>query len=278
VYIGAGLYRSPKRGNAEEVSALVGLWADIDFAAPVHKKANLPSNEDEAGRILERLPHPPSAIVHSGHGLQCWWLFRKPLAIRSKAARCSAAALVKGWVDYIRLQARRAGGWDVDATGDLARVLRLPGTMNRKAVPAVPVRLLEPRTMNGELVRYEPEDFREFVGSGEAPGSTRAEVGPLRLDPKAKPPADKFAYLLAEDEKFRHTWERSRSDLQDQSPSAFDMSLASIAAGAGWQDQEIVDLLIAARQEHGEDLKLRQGYYRRTIAKVRSSSFKMRRG
>lgn len=32
-------------------------------------------------------------------------------------------------------------GWKVDSTGDLARVLRLPGTMNTKADPAVPVRL-----------------------------------------------------------------------------------------------------------------------------------------
>jgi len=270
VYVGAGLYRHPRRGSAKDVSAMVGLWADIDLADVVHKKANLPRDEADAKKILLRLRHWPSIIVHSGHGLQCWWLFEEPLGIEAEADRRFAMALAKGWTDCVRKQARAAGGWDVDATGDLARVLRLPGTVNRKSSPAIRVRVLEPEALNGNVVRYDVEDFREFAGVAQKQPEIQGEMAPLRLDPDATPPASKFACLLANDEKFRRTWERNRPDLQDQSPSAFDMSLASIAAADGWEDQEITDLLIAARRMHRDELKLRRDYYRRTIARARS--------
>jgi hypothetical protein len=48
------------------------------------------------------------------------------------------------------------------------------------------------------------------------------------------------------------------------------MSLASIAVTAGWTDQEIVNLLIYQRRKNGDDLKLREDYYARTIAKARN--------
>jgi hypothetical protein len=47
------------------------------------------------------------------------------------------------------------------------------------------------------------------------------------------------------------------------------MSLAHRAASAGWSNQEIVNLLIANRREHGGEPKLREDYYRRTIARAR---------
>ena len=61
-------------------------------------------------------------------------------------------------------------------------------------------------------------------------------------------------------------------DLQDQSASSYDMSLANLAALAGWTDQEIANLVIAWRRENKEDLvkALRRDYIMRTIAKARS--------
>ena len=43
------------------------------------------------------------------------------------------------------------------------------------------------------------------------------------------------------------------------------MSLATRALAAGWTGQEVVNLLIAHRRKHGEDLKLRKDYYERTL-------------
>ena len=69
--------------------------------------------------------------------------------------------------------------------------------------------------------------------------------------------------LLKDNPKFRKSWE------QDRSASAYDMSMATIALGAGWSDHEVVNLLICWRRKHGHDLKLREGYYEITLAKAK---------
>jgi hypothetical protein len=92
----------------------------------------------------------------------------------------------------------------------------------------------------------------------------------LHLSADASPPFDLFQALLDADTKFRRTWEGKRKDLADQSPSSFDLALASLAHRAQWPEQTICDLLIAWRRKHGHDLKLnREDYYARTIAKAR---------
>src|SRR5262249_15818403 len=50
-------------------------------------------------------------------------------------------------------------GWKLDSTSDLARVLRIPGTFNRKLDPAVPVKVQEQNRQH----RYSPEEFEPFL-------------------------------------------------------------------------------------------------------------------
>ena len=57
--------------------------------------------------------------------------------------------------------------------------------------------------------------------------------------------------------------------MTDQSPSAYNMSLATIAIQAGWSDQEVVNLLICWRRKHDHDLKLRENYYGVTLDKAK---------
>lgn len=102
----------------------------------------------------------------------------------------------------------------------------------------------------------------QFIGA--------VKVGALFLDPNASPPFAKWEATMEADTKFRLSWHRKRKDLTDQSASAYDMSLASIAVLSGWSDQEIVNLLIADRRKHKDDLKLRVDYYQRTIGKART--------
>ena len=64
--------------------------------------------------------------------------------------------------------------------------------------------------------------------------------GGLALDPEAEPSAVRLDALLTADPKFRRSWGQDR---KDQSPTAYDMSMATIALGAGWPDQEVVNLL-----------------------------------
>ncbi len=85
-----------------------------------------------------------------------------------------------------------------------------------------------------------------------------------------QPPISKFLELM-KTRRFKQSWERTRTDLQDCSASGYDLALASAAVSASWTDQEITDLLLLARREHGDDLK-RPDYFQKTIAKARSQT------
>lgn len=270
VYVGVSLsqrdYGASARCPAAQAAGIVGLWVDLDIADPVHKKPNLPPSEREALALLDSLGLAPSIVVHSGHGLQAWWLLREPWVFETDQDRDAAAALVQRWQHALKAKAA-VQGWDVDSTNDLARVLRLPGTVNHKADP-VPVRILQESE-----ARYNPSDFEQYLpeDSSQRRQLPPKRVGNIVLNSNATPPFDKFEALLEIEPKFRATWERKRKDLPDQSPSAYDFALANYAVMAGWADQEIVDLLIAHRRKHSDDLKLRPDYYERTIAKVRET-------
>ncbi len=79
-YFGIGLQPvslgSKQRGKAETVCAIPGFWFDLDVKGPAHKQEKLPQDVDEALAFLSKLPLPPTAVVHSGNGLQVWWLFK----------------------------------------------------------------------------------------------------------------------------------------------------------------------------------------------------------
>ena len=93
--------------------------------------------------------------------------------------------------------------------------------------------------------------------------------GGLALDPEAVPSLLKLEALQKANPKFLKSWEQDRKDMADQSPSAYDMSMATIALGARWSDQEVVNLLICWRRKHGHDLKLRENYYVMTLDKAK---------
>jgi hypothetical protein len=291
VYAGVALAPAdlgPKnRCKAADTAGIVGIWLDLDYQSEAHKKDNLPPT---LRATLDLIPQdlPPSIVVHSGHGVQVWWLFPDPWLFTDEADRGAAADLVRSFQALIKDGAAK-NGWDVDSVFDLARVMRIPGTTNTKVQGDFrPVELLE---INDR--RYEPQEIRDYLAragvvpappaiapvTGSFPGMAPATpairpsiVGNLVLDPDAQPPFEKFDLLADIEMKFRASWEHKRTDMKDQSPSSYDQSLANYAARLRWTDQEITNLLIAHRRKHGEDLKLRQDYYKRTIATARASA------
>ena len=72
--------------------------------------------------------------------------------------------------------------------------------------------------------------------------------GGLALDPEAAPSIVKLDDLRKANPTFRMSWENDRKDMTDQSASTYDVSMATIALGAGWPDQEVVNLLICWRR------------------------------
>lgn len=279
VYFGVSLARKPgtttSRIDAASAAGIFGLWADIDVADPdVHKKWNLPPTVEAAHELLDAVGMKPTMVIHSGHGLQAWWLFKEFWEFTSEDDRLAAAGLSHRWNQT--LQARAAErSWVIDSTYDLSRVFRVPGTLNFKGDPVVPVRILS----HDDSLRYDHEDFDEFcvddsylASRGLTP--TRAYVpDELVLTDAMRPDFEKMELLRENTELFEPTWDRKRKDLTDQTASTYDMSLASQAARAGWSDQEIAALILAWRRKHKEDLTkaLRVDYIGRTIARARES-------
>jgi hypothetical protein len=289
VYFGVGTsprdFGPKKRCLAGDISTIFGVWIDIDIADGIHKKANLPASIAEATALLSECDLTPTFVVHSGGGLQAYWLFQKPIFITDDGVREVAKSIAMRWNIYFKNLAA-PHKWDIDSVMDLARVMRLPGTNNMKTGEPRPVQILE---NNG--VRYESEEIdayldRQLIDNGGivAPPKPRAAAdqrpvaiiaGAYKLDPNAVFDPDKFDLLGELDPKFTQTWRHKRKDFQDQSLSTYDMSLAAITLRAGWTDQEIIDLLVHHRRKYGDDKidgrgQLRRDYYDRTLSRAKA--------
>lgn len=253
------------RVSSNDSAGIAGLWADIDIASIEHQKQNLPPTMKDALALISAVGYEPSITVHSGHGLQCWWLFKEPWMFQSVTERRVAQNTCQSWNEMLA-KAFNKQGWTIDSVYDLARVMRLPGTTNYKSKP-VPVKVIAESNFRWNDIPKlpEPTESRQNPISETLP----VKVGKLYLSPDLEPPALKLELLLEAYPKFRFSWNGKRTDFTDQSASAYDMSISSIAVQAGFTDQEIVALLVAHRRRIGVDLKLRLDYYQRTIGKAR---------
>lgn len=292
VYFGVGLapqdYGPDKRGRAEDVAGIAGLWCDIDFFHPIaHAKKNLPPDEQSALEILKSLAYKSTLIVHSGYGLQAWWLFKELWIFDTPEERARAAQLAQRWNHYVRAAAHRLN-WEADSVGDLARVLRIPGTFNAKLPEQPqPVRI----KWGKEERRYNPSELEEIVSGLEMPRAALATAGDsagdwsresdtgLIIDPDRQPPIELYQEIRRKSRRLVLTLEHQRPDLGDQSVSSYDMALAAIAVRHGWSDQQITDLLIMHQRKYPlmtngqirgiKGVRDRPKYFQTTIAKAR---------
>src|SRR5262249_10307665 len=141
-----------------------------------------------ARRFIAALPIRPTVSVFSGGGYQTWTCLREPLVLDTAAARDRAATLVWRWQRYLR---QRLDGYDLDASHDLARVLRVPGIVNSKYGRRVVLESADgPRVNPAEL-----DDLCDAAGVPDAERPRGTVAGDLTLDPAAEPPVGKFARL-----------------------------------------------------------------------------------
>jgi hypothetical protein len=279
IYIGCGTSPLDRgihaRGQASEVSGIAGFWIDMDVLNPVHKKKNLVPSLDKAIKFVINDICMPTIIINSGHGLQAWWIFNKFWLFSSDEDRRKAQAYTLEWQTFCKSRAL-SYSWEVDSTHDISRVMRLPGFDNCKDLENIVPVTIEDVPSGGlfsiDLLHSLCSDGTSPTVSNITQDECSKSVGELRLDSNAVPPFDKFEEFK-KDPKALSSWERTRSekDMPDQTASSYDLSLAALAVRASWNDQEIANLLIAARRKYGDDLKLRIDYYRRTIEKARSN-------
>jgi hypothetical protein len=123
-----------KRGGAESVSSLTGLFADIDFADAKGAQSEYPESEREALEILSSFSIRPTSIVHSGNGLQAHFDFDAPWVLKTPADRTAAAGLSAAFQRAL-LAHFREHDRKIDSVGDIVRNFRPPGTLNHKSNP-----------------------------------------------------------------------------------------------------------------------------------------------
>lgn len=258
------------RARADEVIAIAGLWLDIDVdGGPDSKTGGVP--DLDAARTLAAAIVEPTITICSGGGLHAWYLLAGgPWRFTSRAEQATAALASARWYALHRAEARRHG-WGLDHTHDLARLLRLPGTLNGKGGGARPVEVVE---FTGR--RHKRADLLALAATAkdDAPDPTERQ---LTLIPDAGtasdiPVVDRLRAMIDNVETFADTWRRQRADARGWSPSEYDLSIASQLVAADWTDPDIAEAIRLRRLRYDRDDRKgqRAKYIARTIARARA--------
>ncbi len=154
----------PPRGRGVEADSLGTsvLWLDIDGV----------TDQQRVIDVLESVPQPPTMIICSGRGLHAYWLLHgfetdlPGIKARNRGLKYQVQTLLG--------QSETA-----DSVFDLARVMRVAGTLNHKQTPALPC----------EIICYRPE--RVYRLTDFAPAQP-VEDEPEVRDWEAEPIPDSF--------------------------------------------------------------------------------------
>ncbi len=150
------------RGRKDYIAALNGLYAEFDakhfvpvtdYDAKAEQAANGGTFAAAKERVQERvclaeperykalalahihgLPVQPTDIIDSGGGYHTYWLLDEPFVLNTPETRQRAVDVQARWTTFVRGD---------KAAKDIARVLRVPGTLNYKYEPARPVAFVE---------------------------------------------------------------------------------------------------------------------------------------
>ncbi|MGW1503751.1 hypothetical protein ACWCQW_35365 [Streptomyces mirabilis] len=124
------------RGGEDLAHALTHLWADGDFGTIGHKPGPddlpAPPDEDAVMKVVTESGLPePSGWVHSGGGYNPVWMLDGNHVIGDND-RARVKDLTMTWQAIVAAQACRYGwSWDTEV-GNLDRLMKLPGSVNRK--------------------------------------------------------------------------------------------------------------------------------------------------
>lgn len=169
---------SGEKGSGDQVQQFSAFFGDIDFASEKTSAKRYPKDLATACAILDSFEHQPFAIVHSGGGLHAYFRLQTPQTCLDRSARTRMATASREFQK--RLQEHfKANGSEIDYVGDLARIGRLPGTLNHKYG--------EPRRV--KVIAYNPtakisdETLQELFETGSAAPQPSARR-------KVYPPAD----------------------------------------------------------------------------------------
>lgn len=139
---------NPRRGRGgtkAQIARVTQVHLDVDFK-------HYADGREGALAAIDRFPLAPTYAVESGGGFQLGFDLAEP--IHGEGATAPAVARVEGLIR--RLQVHFGG---LDATQDVSRIFRVPGTTNHKYDPPRPVRLLWSHPER----RYRLEEFEALL-------------------------------------------------------------------------------------------------------------------
>jgi len=146
---------NPKRSKAKksDISAVLGYGIDID---PPASCADLSAWRERKASELRESGQPPTTVWCSGNGIQAVWMLREPVPIESE----------HDWPKHEAINAALAQKFGGDATQNIDRLFRLPGTTNypnakKRANKRVATQAHAIEGPNDR--RYAPDDFAELV-------------------------------------------------------------------------------------------------------------------
>ena len=287
IYVGCGTRRKNlgmgKKGENGDIYGIGALWLDIDVNNendPSHERKNNPKTFEEARELINFFPLEPTILIHSGHGYHVWWAMKEFWNFETKDHRAVAATTLEEFQRVMKANAS-AKGLNIDSTFDVARVLRIPGTMNMKKPPHVPVVMESGPGKSYSMIELTVaiKQCKDKLGitdivkqvSGIVSEGTPSQY---TINTDAQPPHEMWQGLFDHNEKFAQTWRMQRKDLKDGSNSAYDYSMINFALHNGWSDQHAVDLVMYFRKTNNLPPKVRRSYFDLALRKVKEDLLK----
>lgn len=185
------------RGTAKTCQPRDFIGVDFDLNYGVHSAGGI--SLDDAMKAIARFPARPVAVVSSGGGLHVYYRFEKAL---DAVELLRVGDRVNGFFG----QATDPGPWDAKPTIDLARILRIPGTLNRKGDESMWVRLIHVDADAAPLTEAMIEPMPTLAAVKRAHERGTAAPRPARDIPKVRrtfngtPPWEAFNRVFNEDE------------------------------------------------------------------------------
>lgn len=215
--------------HIEDVAAINCLYAEFD--AGTGSKSTLFSH-------VADLEPQPNVIIDSGGGYHAYWLLLEPVVIGVDISRDDAQKLQYAWNQMV--------GGDPNVK-DLARVLRIPGTLNTKYDPARAVEIIRYETL--QVLPYHLKDLValaqptidqiEAEKAATAATSTPSPSVPIDLDDRE---LIEKARASSNGAKFERLWAGDLSDYGGDHSQA-DLGLCNILAFWTGRDVDRMDRL-----------------------------------
>ena len=200
------------RGKATDTTALTAVWLDIDVNGSPDGKGGVVTDgapSREAATDLLRAVLAPTLLILSGYGVHGYWLLTDPWLLTTDEERDRAAALVRGWHERHKQEARARGMSKFDSVFDLARVLRPVGSLNGKGAEPAAVEFIDDSGPRYSIAQLQAEAVEI---KADASSTTEADTGPGRTIETLLTELPKLAKIVARDGKAPgdgsgHSWD-----------------------------------------------------------------------